>query len=147
MKDDVRNALMVKDIDYLCEKYSLLPFQASVLSYGYNKSDRDNYKEYVINKIISGKCAEEKDQETMAKNYCSQLLLLANSNTFDFLCNICGFTLEHAKRFVETFIREKRAEKEMLDMEVDSSNINIRINQMLDDIVSIFIASQKQKKL
>ena len=147
MNMEIVSALINEDYDYLINNYNLLPFQAKELVFFYKRFNSMYHRDLLVKKIENGDFSREDEIYNMAKKYCSKVMSYGDKKSINFLQEKCGYTLEDANRFVSTYMSESKALDDMLSMEVDVSNVNIRMNDMIDCIVQLFLDSQKVRKM
>lgn len=149
MEDDIRKALINKNIGYLCSKYNLYPFQAEKLSFFYTRVSSKDYRDSIVKKIILHEYCTVAEINMTAKRICEEALIKGGEEAVNFLCDECGYSMEEAIDFVNRYNYENRALDSMLDMEIDIAipNKNIIMNSMINEIIPRFLDDQKQKTM
>ncbi len=147
MNDNVIDMLIYEDDEGLCSEYGLLPFQVDIFKKYYKRINSKFIRDDLCEKIRNGYYSSEEMIDSMAKTYISKAVMFSSDQGLDILINKCGLSEEDARKFTNALLHANKSINEMLSAELDVSNTNIRVDDMLETITKPFIDSQKTKSL
>ena len=147
MDNSVIDMLIYKDVDGLCNNYGLLPFQVDILEKYYKFINSKILRDSMVKRINEGFYSTNEEINEMAKTYISKCILFSQDSGKSLLIDKCGLSEEDAQRFIDSYKKSDKDVKEMLSAELDVSNANIIMNDMLESVSVPFIESQKSKTL
>ena len=143
MEYEIINFLVNEDFEPLHDNYDLLNFQSQMLSFMYLNTKNENMKEKIVENIISGKYVEDTEVKSMFKTYIDKAIKFSKDNGLGLLINKCRLSEEEAREFISRYLREDKNINEMLSAELDVSNNNIRMSEMIDEILPAFLENEK----
>ena len=147
MNNDAAILLNSKDYDSLCTNYGIYKFQAQMLSFMFITSKVLSLKNNIINGITSGRYSRNDSVRDMFKLFIDKAVKHSKDNGFSILVNKCGLSEIDANTFIYEYLRNSKNTDEMLSAELDVSNNNIRMNEMIDEIFPAFLESEKSHTL
>ncbi|MBR4178169.1 MAG: hypothetical protein IKR57_02330 [Bacilli bacterium] len=144
MEYEIVNFLVNEDFDTLCSSYDLYSFQAQILSFMYLNTKNEKLKEEIVNDIIRGKyCTDQKVKE-MFKSYIDKAVKYSKDNGLSILIDKCRLNEDDARAFINSYLKQDKNIDDMLSAELDVSNINIRMNEMIEEILPIFLDNERR---
>lgn len=147
MREEVIGMLINGDKDALCSSFELLPFQADILEFYYKNINSMHNRNLLVNQILTRYYSSDELKNSMAKSYIQKTILFSKDNGKSFLMSKCGLSDEESSTFIKEYLQYNKGVDEMLSAELDVSNTNILMNEMINKILPIFLESQTQKKL
>ena len=147
MENDLELLFESGNVEAIMENYNLYDFQVKMILVLYLKIKKvKNLKKSLFERINDG-YYNNMDQVTfMASSYLQNAIIHSQDNGFELLTTRCGLEEEDAKCVINCVLRSNKSLNEMLSDELDVSNINIRVNDMMSAIVPSFIASYDKKE-
>lgn len=133
-------------VAFLSNRFNLMEFQTDLLLDLYNQLVRvctnrempqdyeKSHKEQIFRRITSGDCTKKEVVERMAKDYCKKMMKKGEETALAFLTGKCEMTEENAKKFYDSYIDIDKKENQMLSEELDTNNLNVQRNDMIDEI-------------
>ncbi|MGM9877650.1 MAG: hypothetical protein ACI33S_03275 [Bacilli bacterium] len=142
-------------VAYISNRFNLMEFQIEMLYDLYSKlinicSSRNMPEEYekshknqIFRRITNGDCNKKEVIERMAKDYCKEMLKKGESEALAFLIGRCEMSEDNARRFYESYIKIDAKENQMLSEELDTNNLVVQRNDMINDIYKKVYDSKK----
>ena len=147
MENNLEALFQSGDIESICKQLNLYDFQVKMILALYNKiKDVDNLKNNLFERINSGYYHSDEQINFMASSYIENCILHTSDNGYELLTTKCGLEDLDAKSVIGCVLRSNKSLNEMLSDELDVSNINIRVNDMMSALVPIFISSYNENK-
>lgn len=147
MREDIINMLIYGNDSDLSTRYNFPIFVANMLSYSYKKLNSVYHRSMIVNRIESGYYSNEKEIENMARDYISNCILYSPDHGIGMLTSKCSLSEEEASEFIKEYIKYNENLKELLSAELDVSNTNIQMRDMVNKLISSFLNSEKNKTL
>ena len=147
MEYELVGLLMNKDYDTICSTYRLYNFQAQMLCYMYESTNIDSLKSRIIEHILDGSYSSEDKVRGMFKSFIDKAIRCSKDNGFNILVEKCKLSEIDATSFITNYTIANRNLDEMLSAELEVSNTNIKMNEMINEIMPAFLDSEKEKKL
>lgn len=147
MRNDIIEMLIYDDSDGLSSKYNFPKFVAMMLCSAYKLLNNNYHRNIVINKIENGFYSEEKNIKEMANSYISNAVLYSPDHGKSMLINRCGLSESEADEFISRYTKYNQNLKDLLSAELDVSNTNKFMREMIDEVIDAFIESEKEKTL
>jgi len=144
---EIIELLMNKDYDTLCSKFNLYNFQSKMLCFIYNTTNSLNARSSIVSSIERGDYTTESKLKDMFKSFIDKAIRYSKDNGFKILVEKCKLNEIDAASFINNYLRENKNIDDMLSAELDVSNNNIRMNEMIDSIMPAFLESEKEKSL
>lgn len=147
MNGEIIDMLIYKDTDGLCNSFGLLPFQVDVLEKYYKHIGSKVIRDELVKKIGNGFYSTEEKKNEMAKFYLSKCITLSSDNGKSLIIEKCGFSDVDAQKVIDDYNRINNYIKDMLSTELDVSNLNMQMEDVLESISKPFLDSQRGKTL
>ena len=143
-KEKLELMLLNHDYEGLNSEYNLYEFQSMMIASAFGKVySVPSLKDKYLNRVLEGYYLVPGEIERMACEYVKNAIIHMKDNGFDLLMNRCNLSENDARVVIDSILKSDRDLKDMLSAELDVSNINIRDNEMLMQILPAFIDSYK----
>ena len=143
MEYEIVQFLENDNYDALSSNYALYNFQAQMLCFMYNSAHSDILKNKIVKDIISGRHTTAEDVKNMFKTYIEKAVKYSNDNGLSILMEKCKLSEEDARGFIRNYLNAIKNLNEALSAELDVGNINIRMNEMIEELLPAFLESEK----
>ena len=143
MEYEIVQFLENDNYDALSSNYALYNFQAQMLCFMYNSTHSDILKNKIVKDIISGRHTTAEDVKNMFKTYIEKAVKYSNDNGLSILMEKCKLSEEDARGFIRNYLNAIKNLNEALSAELDVGNINIRMNEMIEELLPAFLESEK----
>jgi hypothetical protein len=143
MEYEIVQFLENDNYDALSSNYALYSFQAQMLCFMYNSAHSDILKNKIVKDIISGRHTTAEDVKNMFKTYIEKAVKYSNDNGLSILMEKCKLSEEDARGFIRNYLNAIKNLNEALSAELDVGNINIRMNEMIEELLPAFLESEK----
>ncbi|MDD6272828.1 MAG: hypothetical protein PUA90_04865 [bacterium] len=142
-------------VAYISNRFNLMEFQIEMLYDLYSElvnicSSRNmpedyvkSHKNQIFRRITNGDCNKKEVIERMAKDYCKKILNKGKSEALTFLIGRCEMSEDNARKFYESYIKIDAKENQMLSEELDTNNLVVQRNDMINDIYKKVYDSKK----
>ena len=143
MRFEVVSLLVNENYDALCENYKLYDFQARMLSFMYTSTDNERMKDSIVTDIISGKYTVPVRVRDMFKTFIDKAVKHSKDHGFGILTEKCRLKDDEARTFLDIYLKADKNVDELLSAELDVSNTNIRMNEMIDELLPNFLDNER----
>lgn len=147
MREDIINMLIYDNDSDLSTRYNFPMFMAKMLSYSYKKLNSVYHRSMIVNRIESGYYSSEKEIENMAHDYISNCILYSPDHGRSMLMSKCSLSEEEANSYINEYLKYNSNLKDLLSAELDVSNTNIQMRDMINRLINPFLNSEKNKTL
>ena len=145
--DDTIDMLVYAEDEELSSRFNFPTFIASMLSGAYRRLNSVHHRTMLVNRIEKGYYSSKEEIEEMARTYLSKSILFNPDHGFEVLTTKCGLSEEEANEFIAKYCKYNDNLNDLLSAELDVSNTNIEMKDMISELVGAFLESEASKGL
>lgn len=147
MNDEIVDMLIFDNDSELSSRFNIPIVVARILSQIYKHLNSNHYRYVLISRIENGFYSKKENYDDLANNYLSKKILLSEDHGFKILTTKCGLSEEEAMEFIQRYCKYNDNLKDLLSAELDVSNTNIEMRDMINEILEPFLESEEEKEL
>ena len=147
MENTVIDMLVYDNVEELSNSFNLPSFEAKMLCELYKHLNGQLHRKQIVDRIIGGYYSKEEEINNMAKYFAKKMILKTQDRGKTFLMQKCGLNEIDANTYSDKVNIADKTINDFLSADLDTSTVEFEMNNLLEQVSSMFLNNGEKKVL
>lgn len=147
MENTVIDMLVYDNVEELSNSFNLPSFEAKMLCELYKHLNGQLHRKQIVDRIIGGYYSKEEEINNMAKYFAKKMILKTQDRGKTFLMQKCGLNEIDAYTYSDKVNIADKTINDFLSADLDTSTVEFEMNNLLEQVSSMFLNNGEKKVL